>query len=346
VGGKLIVSEWTICEGTNVGRANERTPHKQAIFEVNANYKKKLDKDYHMTVDTIDEGSHIVQCMLANKYTDAVLRKNPPILSTCYSQPKLDGLRCLTDKNGMWSRNGKPWLSCPHIFESLKPFFEEFPDFILDGELYNHEFHDDFNEISSIIKQPKPTLEDFAKAKEFAQYHIYDIQLPTNPNFSKRTAFLKDAIKELDSPYLIYVRTDKVIDKTHLDNLYYEEYIGAGYEGQMVREDVPYDACSPGHCWSLLKRKEFHDAEYELLDIQPGRGNWAGKAKRAVLKAPPGYPKPTFEAGITGTMKYCAKLLIEKAKYIGKPTTVNYTNLTPDGVPRHGRCKEFDRKDG
>ena len=79
-----------------------------------------------------------------------------------------------------------------------------------------------------------------------------------------------------------------------------------------------------------------------MIDILEGKGNWAGKAKRAVLKNTDG---SEFKAGITGTMEFCIDLLKNKAKYIGKKTTVNYQILSPDGVPIFGRCKEFDRMD-
>ena len=74
--------------------------------------------------------------MLAHDYT-----KRPQ--SNGYSQPKLDGIRCVVDKNGMWTRAGKPINSCPHIFESLKKFIEDNPNMIIDGELYNHELKAD-----------------------------------------------------------------------------------------------------------------------------------------------------------------------------------------------------------
>ncbi len=46
--------------------------------------------------------------MLAHDYT-----KRPQ--DSGWSQPKLDGIRCVVDKNGMWTRAGKPITSCPHI---------------------------------------------------------------------------------------------------------------------------------------------------------------------------------------------------------------------------------------
>ena len=338
VGGKLITSDWTQCEATNVGRANERNLAEQAIFEVNANYKKKLEKDYHFTVDTIDEGSHIIEAMLAHEYGKSLDRKNPPVLSKCYSQPKLDGMRCLINKDGMWTRNGKAIVSCPHIFRALKYQFELFPDMIFDGELYNHDFKANFNEIMSIFKQLKPTEEDLAKAAKFGQYHVYDIA-SSGAIFSTRTEQLKNIVKSIDSDYIQYVRTDKIRDNFHLDSLYFDTYLEQGYEGQMIREDKVYEG---KRTWSLLKRKEFFDGEYELVDLEPGVGNWAGKAKRAILKTK---DARLFGAGITGTMEFCEEVLKNKVKYIGKKTNVNYTNLTPDGIPRFGRVKELDRMD-
>lgn len=338
VNGKLITSEWTQCIGTNVGRANERTPEQQAVFEVEANYKKKLDKDYHLSIDNIDEGSHILPCMLAQDYNKALLRKNPPVLSTCYSQPKLDGMRCLINREGMWTRNGKAIVSCPHIFEALENFFIVHPYAVFDGELYNHDFKANFNEIMSIFKQLKPTAEDLAKAEQFGQYHVYDYPC-SEGNFSERTVKLQVVLKTINSPYIKYVRTDKIQSKEHLDKLYYDEYLADGYEGQIIREDKPYEGT---RTWSLLKRKEFFDAEYELVDLQSGIGNWSGKAKIAVLRTKEGRE---FGAGITGTMEFTAELLKNKDKYIGKMTTVNFTNLTPDGIPRFGRAKELDRMD-
>ena len=65
-------------------------------------------------------------------------------------QPKLDGVRCLiqaefTDvfkdlKVKAYSRTDKEWKNIDHILQELVPFFAQYPDVILDGELYNHRF--------------------------------------------------------------------------------------------------------------------------------------------------------------------------------------------------------------
>jgi DNA ligase-1 len=339
VNGKLVVSEWTVCKPTNEGRSNERDGAAQAIFEVNANYKKKLDKDYHRTMDTISEGSHILPCMLAHEYSKAKLRKNTPAITEYYLQPKLNGMRCLVNKDGMWTRNGKPIVSCPHIFEALKPAFENNPDLIFDGELYNHIYKDNFNEIMSICKQMKPDAEDLEKSRQFAQYHMYDLQSKENDIFSLRSKRLEKFMSALFDPSCLkLVPTYKIESQEHANSLY-AKFIEDLYEGGILRLDALYEGC---RTWSLLKWKDFMDAEFILVDLESGDGNWSGKAKRAILKVADGR---LFGAGITGTMAFCAKLLDEKRKYIGKPTTVNFFQYTPDGIPLFGRCKEFDRMD-
>ena len=69
-----------------------------------------------------------------------------------FIQPKLDGVRCYITKDGAFSRNHKPFKNCKHITTTLQSFFKDYPDRILDGELYNHKFKNDFNKIISLVK--------------------------------------------------------------------------------------------------------------------------------------------------------------------------------------------------
>ena len=60
-----------------------------------------------------------------------------------YSQPKLDGVRCLIQNERRegyevvtaYSRTGKEWKNINHILGQLRPFFDKFPEVVLDGEL-------------------------------------------------------------------------------------------------------------------------------------------------------------------------------------------------------------------
>lgn len=334
VDGKKTTSSWTLCEGTNVGRSNERTPEQQAIFEVEANYKKKLEKDYHTSVDQIDVDI-IFKPMLANEYKKHADGFVFNIKST-FAQPKLDGMRCITNSEGQFSRNGKPVIGCPHITEELQNLFDANPDLVLDGELYNHEYKADFNSIMSSVKKKKPTAEHLKISKEVVQYHVYDMP-SVKGKFSERSEAIKKLLSGLK--YVVVVETIALNSKSDFDT-YYEKCLEEGYEGAMLRKNTLY---SNKRTSDLLKRKETIDQEFILVDLEEGKGNWSGKAKRATLKLIDS--DITFGAGVTGTREYCADILINKEKYIGKKATVVYQMLTPDKIPRFGRVKELDRQD-
>ena len=108
--------------------------------------------------------------MLAHKYDDSRVDWSQPV----YIQPKLDGVRCLFTKDGAYSRSGKQFMNLRHIEMALKPFFDQQPDVILDGELYNHKLKNDFEKIISLVRKQKPTDIDRIDAQHLVQFHCYD----------------------------------------------------------------------------------------------------------------------------------------------------------------------------
>lgn len=329
--GKIKASIWRAAEATNVGKANERNAFQQAEFEIDALYKKKLEVDYHTsTASALDGGAHIFEPMLAEKYKK---------FSPGYVQPKLDGFRCIVNRDGMWSRTGKPFVSSPHILEQLAAVFETHPDLILDGELYNHELRDNFDEIQSLItvKGDKSlTDEHYAKTREMVQYHVYDV--PSHPGtFVERWLFLQKIVGDTGLPSIISVDTQRVFEEAHADDAH-ALFIGQGFEGSIWRADTKYEN---KRTKNLLKRKEFVDEEFEVVEIQEGKGNWSGVAKSVLCRLPDGR---TFGAGIKGSRERAASLLLEGHKVV----TVTYFQRTPDGIPRfpiatkfHGEKREF-----
>ena len=340
IDGKKTTSEWTVCQPTNVGRANERNPTEQAKFEVAANYKKKLDVDYHENQKKINEVK-MFKPMLANKFEDYRTKIN--LSDGWYSQPKLDGMRCIATKDGLWSRGGKPIYGVPHIIEALAPFFAEHPDLIFDGELYNHDYKDDFNTIISCVKKQTPTPEEEQKSRDIIQYHIYDVPSYVS-SFARRDTVLENfeyriAPQHRPKSPIQFVYTTLIESQKHMDEMN-SALISDGYEGQILRNgNSPYQN---KRCNDLLKRKEFIDEEYPLVDLTEGIGNWSGYAKTATLRLPDGR---TFGAGVKGNQEFTRQLLKDKSQYIGKPTTIRYFNLTPDGIPRFPIAKEFNRDD-
>jgi DNA ligase 1 len=314
--GKQVESGWKIVEQKNVGKANETSLQGQAEQEMLADFKKKLDRGYFRVKADIDSFDKI-KPMLAAKYEDAKFDWDN---NDYFSQPKLDGIRCIARANGLWSRSGKEIIGVPHVFEDLKPFFEKNPDAILDGELYNHELKDDFNKITSLVRKTKPTPWDLKDSKRLVEYHVYD-SISTKGSLKERIVFLT----KLSGDSIRLVSTVGVNSQSELDQLY-GEYTEDGYEGQMVRTNDPYQQNKRSK--SLLKRKEFITEEFNVLRVEEGKGNWAGHIKRFVLEI----NSQEFGAGVRGNQKLLKELF--QSKVTPDWVTLRYFQLTPDGIPR------------
>jgi DNA ligase-1 len=332
VGGAITTNEWTVVYGKNVGRANATTDDEQAMAEAIAKRTKKLESGYFEDVNNIDTKQYF-EPMLAAKWEDYKDKLTYPI----YSQAKLDGIRCILTKDGMFSRNGKPIISAPHIFDSVKPLFETDADLIFDGELYADKFANDFNKIVSLVKKTKPTADDLNESKELIEYHIYDLP-SSDKNFVHRAydlAILFETRSELH-PHCRIVETYKVPSEDVVTELY-EKYVEEGYEGQMLRLDGKYEN---KRSKNLLKHKSFVDEEYTILDICEGEGNRTGTAGYMVFETAEGKP---FKSNVKGTWDETAEMLKNKKQLIGKQATIKYFNLTPDGIPRFPFVINIDR---
>lgn len=89
IDGEIQTTEWTICEGKNVGKKNETTANEQALKEAKATWKKKKESGYFDNIKDIDNDT-FTEPMLAKNYDDYKDDLKYPV----YSQPKLDG--CLS----------------------------------------------------------------------------------------------------------------------------------------------------------------------------------------------------------------------------------------------------------
>lgn len=322
--GKKTTSKWTECQGKYIGQTNETTPEQQAMAEALAKHKKKLESNYFEDVSKIDE-LQFIEPMLAKKFEDYVDELEFPV----WSQPKLDGIRCVTRRGSMMSRGGKPFVSCPHILKELEPLFKLRPQAILDGELYTNKYNNDFNEICSLIKRTKCTPEHLAAAEASIEYWVYDYISEGHLPFADRHKQLVQDLVEagVTGTKIILVPTMACKTMAELDALY-EAYMSDGYEGQIVRKNQPYEYKRTD---ALLKRKEFQDGEWEILNVVEGTGNRSGTVGYFEFKTHDGVE---FRSNIKGNMVYLAELLLQKDELIGKTATIKYFNLTPDGVPR------------
>ncbi len=333
VGGAITINEWTICYGKNVGRANATTDKEQAMLEAVAKRTKKLESGYFENIKHINKQQYF-EPMLASKWEDSKDKIQYPI----FSQPKLDGIRCIVTKDGMFSRNGKPIISAPHIRESLDNVFDTYPDLILDGELYADKYANDFNKIVSLVKKTKPTDTDLKESKKNIQYWIYDIP-SEDENFCERCYEL-DRLFGIEmysfTKHCVLVPTADCNNEDDVMELY-GQYVNDGFEGQMLRLNKVYEN---KRSKSLMKHKSFVDEEYTILDIVEGEGNRTGTAGYMVFETEDG---KRFKSNVKGTWEETAEMLKNKKKLIGKEATIKYFNLTPDGIPRFPYVINIDR---
>lgn len=317
--GKIVTSGWKFVRQKNVGRSNETSLEEQAIAEMTADFDKRSEREYFKDLSNVDTYEKF-KPMLAAGYESHTFDFDT---NQYLSQPKLDGIRCIARADGLWTRAGKEIVSCPHISNYLKIFFEKHPGAILDGELYNHDLKDDFNKITSLVRKTKPKAEDIEECAKLVQYHVYDC-IPGNGTwiFEDRYNFL---YKQGFEGCVQYVKTQRIFGSSKIDELY-GKYLEDGYEGQMIRLNERYENKRSKY---LLKRKEFLTDEFPVVDIEEGRGNWAGYIKRFILELPDGR---TFGAGVRGTQEVMKQLLESNET----PTwaTLRYFTPTPDGVPR------------
>lgn len=319
--GKITTKKPTVCKAKNIGKTNEITPQEQALAELTAIYTKKKRQDFRENLEDVDSGTRF-KPMLAAKWAD--VGEDVPDDERIFIQPKFDGFRCVATANGLETRDGLPIPTAPHVIEALRPLFEANPDLVLDGELYNHDLHDDFNMISSVLRKKVPSTDDLIRSSRYVQYHVYDIPSEGTKNYSDRLTSLQSLIGQLGPLALESIKLSPTTSAFAADvPKFLEDMLAQGYEGAIVRLDRPYQHKRSKH---LLKVKKFLDDEFIITDILEGDGNRAGKAARVVLRTAEG---ETFKAGIIGNLDYCAELLARKDEYIGQRGTVQFLRWTP-----------------
>lgn len=326
VGGKEQVTTDTIREGKNIGRSNETTPAQQAQAEALAKWEKQIKKGYVEDRTRAEAGENDfvggVSPMLAHKYSEQAKKIQFP----AYSQPKLDGCRCIAIiKNGkasLWSRTRKPITSVPHIVKALEELFPEKDNYEtkLDGELYEHSYHDNFDDLLDLIRETTPQ-----PGHEVVQYHIYD--MPTVSGFAYRLLWLKQWIPETH-PTLKLVQTVQVNSDVEL-SLFHDECVETGYEGCMVRN--MHSLYVNKRSYDLQKVKRFVDDEFKIVGIEEGRGRLQGHVGAFWCVTKDG---KRFKAKMRGKTSKLREYFDNRKLWQDKQLTVQYQNLTPDGIPR------------
>jgi ATP-dependent DNA ligase len=347
----IVYSEWTICNGKNIGRSNETSPQEQAHKEAKAAQEKKLKSGgYWQNEDDIDK-IKFVEPMLAYSLKNKTQDHTGDVEYPCMVDRKYNGNRIISTRTGCWTRKGNKYISIPHIEESLKPLFDKFPQLVLDGEGYQHELRFRLNEITSIMRTTKSITSDFLKkSKESVKYYIYDGYNFTTPDGNQitedtpcveRRKALNNLLKNVQYTVVVPYKIANSLNEIYK---IYEEYVEDGYEGAIIRNfKAPYQHKRTS---DLLKVKPLDDAEFKIIDIEdPMSGNWGGTGKIVWFIDNNGNK---FKGTAKGSFEQCKQFLKEKSNWINKKVTVYYNGLTAYGVPNYARldmnnCLKGDR---
>lgn len=318
IGGAIQEQVSDVEFGKNIGRANETTPHEQALIEARAKVNKKIMEGYKKhSISGVFLGvefKKITQCpnvMLAKEY-EKHKNKLPEKLIV---QPKLDGIRCVanTITGELFSRRKEPINSVPHISRKILEMnlFECLGAEWVDGELYNHDI--EFQKIQSIVRTQKRIHEDSEKI----QYHIYDY-ISEDTNLSR---IVKMACVGTSLP-VVFVKS-KITEDIHSAHA---EFVSSGYEGSMIRDpSAPYQQKRSD---KLLKLKDFIQEEFEILSMD--REEHEDTLGAFVLRTKNGSifrSRPAF--GDDERLE-----LWESGVEARSVATVKFQEYTPDGIPR------------
>jgi DNA ligase-1 len=260
--------------------------------------------------------------MLAKNYT-------PDIDPTgYYLSEKLDGIRAVYHNGEFISRTNKPFYA-PAWFSDHYPL-----NIIFDGELFIK--RKDFKGIMSTVTKKIPIDSEWDKVV----YMVFDLPTVKLP-FEERYELLKNIVEEINlsgNMHINYVNQYQIKNKTELDELHGKLTL-KGAEGTMLRKSQ--SSYENTRSSSLLKYKDFIDAEAIVEDFELGEGRNKNRMGSLVIKwLHPGEKdsegnaktKDTFNvgSGFDDEQRINYKTLFPKGTII----KIKYGELQTSGKPR------------
>ena len=189
-----------------------------------------------------------------------------------YASRKLDGVRCLAVVNEegkctLYSRMGKEFTTLNKVKEAIEA--TNIINTVFDGEvcLMDEEGNEDFQGIMKQLRRKDHQIEN-------PVFVVFDMIHKPDFDKNKSEEILSERLHKLRSwigpqgimkPFrtLRYLDQFQVTDGRHFD-MWNQMAADKDWEGVMLRKDVGYEG---KRSKNLLKVKTFHDAEYEVLDV-------------------------------------------------------------------------------
>lgn len=340
-GGKITKQPTKIIEKGKV----KRSVLQQAELEYNSLIKKAVDKGYKKlsdltktSFDKIEEEE--LNAIVPTIKTDANGNVKPQLAKSSndvansvldkefFASRKLDGVRSemkyskKEDEVKSVSRGGGDYdIATTDIRhdEQLLEFFRKNPDVILDGEIYIHGWP--LQKISGTSRLKTYDKERCSKL----EYWVYDM-IDTENTFNKRLDFLTDMSVEFEDNKKVKILEHEYVEGWTKIKRLHDKYISEGYEGLVLRKpDKKYAPGKRNSDW--IKVKEYQDAEFEITGISEGLRD---EDFCFVVKTKAG---KTFKAKPMGTRAVRAEYLENWPLYVGQLGTVQFFELSEDGIP-------------
>lgn len=366
---KITKSAAVYTNPKNIGKKNYRSGFQSALIDCRAKYLKKVEEGYKILEEFEKESNEEVNNieklyfpMLAKNYHDYESK----ITFDLFIQPKLNGIRAVTfldpkEKDVkdcdytdvvMYSRSKKLYPSNEtndKIRKEVLPILIKYYDsdreesIYLDGELYDHK-----KSLQQINKTRGTAKQDVkSHSTSTIQYWVFDLFYPhyTNESFEKRNILLNKIFEEMVNKLKMIklVPTHTISKKSEMEDLY-KKYLKDNYEGIIVRvkkgkyaKDLQKSSSTRSK--ELLKYKPLFDSEFEIVGYKDGD---KGKEKQAVIwivqtengKQLNVTPNQSYEERYK-IYEECEKNKGEgfKKKYKGRMLTVEYRDMSDDGIP-------------
>ena len=310
-----------------------------AVFKANSKKKKKTDNGYLYSRDEA-MNTPVFLPMLASATKD-----KPEVLENVdypvIVQRKFDGLRGIATTNPDGSikfvsrKNNEYTIPMPDIRMELAGLSGLGDDVIIDGELYVEPADLDFNTANGLIRTYAESMDaEKEKQQEFIKYRIYDFFDPNNPDltYNERYSMLGKAITPAHKKIVLtknYI-ADDVQQVKELATQFQKE----GYEGGIVRQDMPYQVDKRNK--ALLKVKFFMDEEFQIVDFTDGDTPSSKGLIKWVVMTPEG---KIFNVSMNAPHDVQRQYFKDGANYIGSDLTVEFETYSKDGVPMKPRGK-------
>lgn len=343
VGGTIQQSKPTIIAAKNVGRSNETTLEAQASAEIESKCVKKQKEGYlpqgvAATAEMVRHQERVLPMLAPSQIYPAYARN---LKWPVFVQPKLDGMRLVTDGTDFWSRKGELQNE-----ENIRHLRQDTKGLLIDGEVLLPWDVYSFQESMSAIKDSTHPL---ASKLIYCVFDIVDLALPFHERFVK----LENFLRANPHPNWMLVATVEAPDEDAV-RTFFLNCLKQGFEGCMLRNANgryrPKDRSR-----DLQKFKPVDDDEFVIVGSREAKGNWVGtpvfrlvtnKTNKAAQDGSTPKAGVEFDAKPKMSLAEARKLWKIRDSLVGKPATVlfqGYYDQKPGepeaGKPRFPRVK-------